>query len=78
MFDEESLDDLEEIFVYVDLLSAILAVMVYYDQKRVDQEAEEKVIQEGLMLQNEINDIKSRIGALEEKMDALIGVFSEK
>ena len=73
VFDEESLNDLEEIFVYVDLLSAIIAVMVYYDQRRVDKEAEEKVAREGVMLQNEINDIKSRIDGLEEKMDVLIG-----
>lgn len=72
VFDEESLNDLKEIFVYVDLLSAIIAVMVYYDQRRVYKEAEEKVAREGVMLQNEINDIKSRIDGLEEKMDVLI------
>ena len=77
MFDENSLDDLEEIFVYVDLLSSIIAVMVYYDQKRVDEAAEKNIMEEKSALQEQIDEMQSRIDSLEEKIDSLLALLSE-
>ena len=77
MFDENSLDDLEEIFVYVDLLSSIIAVMVYYDQKRVDEAAEKTIMEEKSALQEQIDEMQSRIDSLEEKIDSLLALLSK-
>ena len=77
MFDENSLDDLEEIFVYVDLLSSIIAVMVYYDQKRVDEAAEKTIREEKWALQEQIDEMQSRIDSLEEKIDSLLALLSK-
>jgi len=64
MFNQDELNKLEEVFVYVDLLSAIVAQMALYEQWRIDEE-------EDLAIERERQRIELKFASLEARLDAV-------
>lgn len=72
MFDKDSLGELTETIVYVNLLLAILAVIALYDRQRIDDEEDEAEQEHDEAVDHQIGELSRRVGELEETMGVLM------
>lgn len=71
MMDRSHLEDLVETFLYVDLLSSIIAFIIYYERVRLNAIDLEIAEREKQALNAEIASIQNRIESLEEQFHTI-------
>jgi hypothetical protein len=71
MIDRSHLEDLVETFFYVDLLSSIIALYIYYERQRLNAADAEFAARERQELYAELASINVRIEALEERFHTI-------
>lgn len=75
--DRSQLEDLVETFLYVDLLSSIIALIIYYERLRLNAIDAESAAREEQALNAELASINDRIEALEEQCHAIEGLLRQ-
>jgi hypothetical protein len=82
MIDRSDLEDLAETFFYVDLLSSIVALIIFYERQRLNAIDAAIAAREKQELNAELVSINDRIEALEERFheieDLLRQIVCEK
>jgi len=71
MIDRSHLEDLAETFFYVDLLSSVIALYIYYERLRLNALDAEIALKEKQELYAELASINERIEALEERFHTI-------
>lgn len=66
LFTQDGIDKLAEIFVYLDLLSAIVAMLVLYEQLEINKERRAAELSEWEKLEERFTEIEQRLSRLEE------------
>lgn len=77
VMDRSQLEDLVETFLYVDLLSSIIALIIYYERLRLNAIDAEIAAREEQALNAELASINDRIEALEEQCHAIEGLLRQ-
>ena len=77
VMDRSQLEDLVETFLYVDLLSSIIALIIYYERLRLNAIDAESAAREEQALNAELASINDRIEALEEQCHAIEGLLRQ-
>ena len=77
VMDRSHLEDLVETFLYVDLLSSIIAFIIYYERLRLNAIDAEIAAREKQDLNAEIASINDRIKVLEEQGHAIEGLLRQ-
>lgn len=71
VMDRSQLEDLAETFLYVDLLSSIIALIIFYERQRLNAIDAQIEAREEQALNAELVSINDRIEALEEQYHAI-------
>ncbi|MDF2635906.1 MAG: hypothetical protein K0R78_2780 [Pelosinus sp.] len=71
MIDRSHLEELAEIFFYVDLLSSIIALYIYYERIRLNDADAAVIAREKQELNAKFVSINERIEALEESFNTI-------
>jgi len=71
MIDRSDLEDLAETFFYVDLLSSIVALIIFYERQRLNAIDAAIAVREKQELNAELVSINDRIEALEERFHTI-------
>jgi len=77
VMDRSQLEDLVETFLYVDLLSSIIALIIYYERLRLNAIDAEIAAREEQALNAELASINDRIEALEEQCQEIEGLLRQ-
>lgn len=71
VMDRSQLEDLAETFLYVDLLSSIIALIIFYERQRLNAIDAQIEAREEQALNAELASINDRIESLEEQYHAI-------
>ena len=77
VMDRSHVEDLVETFLYVDLLSSIIAFIIYYERLRLNAIDAEIAAREKQDLNAEIASIQDRIEALEKQCHTIEGLLRQ-
>lgn len=75
--DRSQLEDLAETFLYVDLLSSIIALIIFYERQRLNAIDAEIAEREKQALNAEFTSINDRIEELEEQCHTIEGLLRQ-
>lgn len=78
MFDKDSLRDVAEVIVYANLLIAILAVIVLYDQRRVNDQGELADEEWQQAVEKQLKELNDKIDYLEECLTTVCTMLQNK